>query len=571
VSVGWFAHDPVSIFASIVLLVFSLTTLLVRKNGLWKKSWIAFLPMAIFAGYLVSALVNRQGWASIYLGGYQRNFGAATWLALALVFLLGAQGDVKIRRYLDWVLPAVLIAGLSYGLVQFLDKDPLPWGDPFTAITLTLGNPNFAGAFFGILSVIAVSRIFVGNSIGIRIIGVALFVATVFISLKTESLQSPLLIISGVLIFAFLSNLGSHSAIGRITKFASGGVFGAAVVGIVTLFAGGGSFLASVREKLFLQGNVLQRLDYWRTGFEIWRDHPIFGVGPDQFQRYAALYRTPEQLKRDGFSIIPDKSHNVLIDHFANGGLIVGLFSVTFVLSIFYMLIKALRSNENLQVRKDLALLGTIWSTYVLQALISPDAIVLTLIGYSSAGLIAGVYLKEAPVFKVDPFVIRSVTAFVLVLVLVISGKALIANADVQKVFNREISGVEPILKVVDAWPNARTTELIAIQELGKPNNCEFANQISDRLLKYDNRSAQGWYMKAICDDAASNFTKAIEHINNSLKFDPMNPNYLVGKAKVEISAGRITDARETIAKIINIDPTNAELAVLNDSVLSIK
>jgi len=571
VSVGWFAHDPVSIFASSVLFAGALTAVLVRSRGTWKKSWILWLPVAVVLAYLTSAMVNGQGLASVYLGGYQRNFGIATWLALTLVVLVGAQGELKIRGFLDWILPIVLIAGLAYGLVQFLDKDPLPWTNPYKAVSLTLGNPNFAGAFFGILSVVAVSRIFIGKTLGIKVFGVLLFTATVFISLKTKSLQSPLLIVGSVLIFALLSNLGAKGRIGRITKFASGGVLSAAVIGVVVLFTGGGSFLASARERLFFQGSVAQRLDYWRTGFEIWKNHPTFGVGTDQFQRYAALHRTPEQLKRDGVFVIPDKSHNVLIDHFANGGLIVGLIWIAFNVSVFYMLIKSLKNNEKIQVQRDLALLGTIWSTYVLQALISPDQIVLTLIGYSSAGLIAGIYLKDAPTMKIDPFIVRSVTAFILVLAVLISGKALMADADVKKVVNGQITGVEPILKVIDAWPNAKTTELIGIQEINKPNNCEFANQISDRLLKYDDRSAQGWYMKAICDNSIRNYDKAIVDINNSVKFDPINPSYLVGKAKLEIAAARAADAKATIAKITAIDPTNAELAALNTSVLAIK
>jgi hypothetical protein len=316
---------------------------------------------------------------------------------------------------------------------------------------------------------------------------------------------------------------------------------------------------------------VAQRLDYWRTGFEIWKDHPIFGVGTDQFQRYAALYRTPEQVKRDGVFVIPDKSHNVLIDHFANGGLVVGLIWIAFVVSVFYMLVKSIRNNEKVQVRRDLAILGTMWSTYVLQALISPDQIVLSLIGYSSAGLIAGIYLKDAPTFKLDPFMVRAVTAFALVLVVVISGKALVANANAKKVLAGEITGVEPILKVIDSWPNSKTTELIGIQEINKPNNCEFANQISDRLLKYDNRSAQGWYMKAICDNSELNFSKAVDNINNSVKFDPINPSYLVGKAKLEIAASRIAEAKVTIAKITEVDPSNPELVALNSSVSAIK
>jgi hypothetical protein len=570
-SVGWFAHDPVTLFASTVLLVGALAGLLLFRRGAWKKNWILWLPFAVVAGYVVSAVVNGQGLASLYLGGYQRNFGVATWFALAVVFLIGAQGEVKLRGYLDWVLPGVLIVGLGYGLIQFLDKDPLPWTNPFKAVSLTLGNPNFAGALFGILCVLAFSRIFVGKGVVQKTFGVVLFGATVFISLKTNSLQSPLLIVGGIVVFTLLVNLGSKSGLGRVAKFSSGGVLGAAVIGIVVLFAGSGSWLATAREKLFFQGSVAQRLDYWRTGFEMWKDHLIFGVGTDQFQRHAALYRTPEQVKRDGVFVIPDKSHNVLIDHFANGGIVVGFIWVTFVVSVFFMLIKAIQKNENVRVRRDLALLGSMWSTYVLQALISPDQIVLSLIGYSSAGLIAGIYLKDAPTVKVDPFIVRAVTVVALIFAVVISGTALKANADAKKVLAGQIIGVEPILEVIDAWPNAKTTELIGVEEINKPNNCQFVNQISDRLLKYDDRSAQGWFMKAICNNNARNFNQAVADISNSVKFDPINPTYLVGKAKLEISASRIDDAKVTIAKITEVDPSNPELAVLNASVTALK
>jgi hypothetical protein len=318
---------------------------------------------------------------------------------------------------------------------------------------------------------------------------------------------------------------------------------------------------------LFFQGSVAQRLDYWRTGFEIWKDNPLFGVGADQMQRYAALFRTPEQLKRDGLYSIPDKSHNVLIDHFANGGLVVGLVWVAFVVSVFFMLYKAIQKNENVQVRRDLALLGTMWSTYVLQALISPDQLVLTLIGYSSAGLIAGIYLKDAPTMKIDLFIVRSVTVVALIFAVVISGTALKVNADVKKVLTGQIIGAEPILEVIDAWPDAKTTELIGIQEINKPNNCNLANQISDRLIKYDDRSSPGWYIKAICSNLSGDFTKALSAVSKSVEFDPVNPIYLVGKAKLEIAASRPEEAKATIARITMVDPTNPELAILNNSI----
>ena len=39
------------------------------------------------------------------------------------------------------------------------------------------------------------------------------------------------------------------------------------------------------------------------------------------------MYRTPTQIVRDGNFQIPDKAHNVLIDHLANGGVFAGVSS----------------------------------------------------------------------------------------------------------------------------------------------------------------------------------------------------------------------------------------------------
>jgi tetratricopeptide (TPR) repeat protein len=154
---------------------------------------------------------------------------------------------------------------------------------------------------------------------------------------------------------------------------------------------------------------------------------------------------------------------------------------------------------------------------------------------------------------------------------MVISGKALLANADAKKVLDGQITGVEPILKVVDAWPNAKTTELIGIQEINKPNNCEFANQISDRLLKYDDRSAQGWYLKAACFNGAGDYKAALIAVRQSVKFDPINTSYLLGKVKIEINSGDKLNAKETLSKLKVLKPEIEELTALDASVSAMK
>jgi Flp pilus assembly protein TadD len=77
--------------------------------------------------------------------------------------------------------------------------------------------------------------------------------------------------------------------------------------------------------------------------------------------------------------------------------------------------------------------------------------------------------------------------------------------------------------------------------------------------------------MKAICYNSERNFAKAVDAVNMSVKYDPINPSYLVGKAKLEIAAARLADAKATIARITKVDPTNPELAMLNSSVSAVK
>ena len=47
----------------------------------------------------------------------------------------------------------------------------------------------------------------------------------------------------------------------------------------------------------------------------------------------------------DGVFVIPDKSHNVLIDHFANGGVFAGIVWIAFVILVFVSLFNSLKKE----------------------------------------------------------------------------------------------------------------------------------------------------------------------------------------------------------------------------------
>jgi O-antigen ligase len=573
-SVGWFAHEPVSLFASSILFILVLLAIVLAKKLNWRGSRLFLLTLSLPLVYLISAIVNNQNPASLFLGGYQRNYGLATILALSLLFILSANMKVDLGQYLNYGLLSTLVLANIYGYLQYFDLDPFPWTNLFEGISLTLGNPNFSGALFGMLSVVVFARIINSKRASYKLAYLVLLLSTIFLGFQTKSLQSQLLLVSSILVFLFIYSLGEVSRLFKLIRYSSLALFSIGAVGLISIF--GFSGFSQLKDRIFFQGSIPQRLDYWQNGINIWQDNLLFGVGADQFQRYAALYRTPEQIVRDGNMVIPDKSHNVLIDHLANGGVIAGLIWLTFVVAIYFVLFKVIKGS--IENRVDLSILAGIWSAYVIQSLISPDQILLSVIGYSSAGLIVGIHLtnqesisKSIVLEKENPNLVKAGAATVMVMSLVIFGKALTANADAKDMLNGKLVGTQSFLNVLDAWPNQKVTELIGVELVKDPNNCQLTSDVADRLIKIDDRSSQGWFMKAVCANANREFTKAIEYVDNALVFDPLNPFYLISKAKLEIAANQLDNAANSVAKVKAIKPGEPDIALLESSIATLK
>ena len=573
-SVGWFAHEPVSLFSSSVLFILVLLAIILAKKLNWRASRLFLLALSLPLVYLISAIVNSQSPASLFLGGYQRNYGLATILALSLLFILSANMKLDLEKYLNYGLLSTLVLANIYGYLQYFDLDPLPWTNPFDAVSLTLGNPNFSGALFGMLSVVVFAKIITSKRASYKLAYLILLSSTIFLGFQTKSLQSQLLLVSSILVFLFIYSLGEVSRLFKLIRYSSLALFSIGAVGLISIF--GFSGFSQLKDRIFFQGSIPQRLDYWQNGINIWQDNLLFGVGADQFQRYAALYRTPEQIVRDGNMVIPDKSHNVFIDHLANGGVMAGLIWLTFVIAIYFVLFKVVKGGHKNRI--EISILAGIWSAYVIQSLISPDQILLSVIGYSSAGLIVGSYLiKQGAVSasnlleKENPYIIKASAGLVLLMSLVIFGQALTANADARDMLDGKLVGAQSFLDVLDAWPNPKVTELIGIELVKDPNNCQLTNDVADRLIRIDDRSSQGWFMKVVCANANREFTKAIEYVDNSLKFDPLNPFYLISKAKLEIAANQLDNAAKSVAKVKSIKPSEPDIALLESSIATLK
>jgi len=567
VSVSFFTYDPINIVSSCVLILVAALMLLFQKKFQYLKSIFIILPLLLPVSYLISGLINSQSLYSIFAGGYQRNFGVATFAALGFIFLIATQPRTNLINFTNSLLIALIIANI-YGHMQIVGIDPLPWTGIHEGIILTLGNPNFAGAFLGILSCVPLVKFFQTKAKYMKAALIILFVSTIFLGFQSNAVQSQLLSILGCLIVINVLQIDNQRVTGKILRTFSSVAVLLSIAFTTLIFST--DLFSNFKLQIFTQSSVSQRLDYWRTGIEIFLDNPIIGVGPDEYHRYAAVYRSAQQVTRDGYMAIPDKAHNVFIDHFANGGLITGILWLFFVLSVFYAGIKVIKSISNIN-KFNIAILFSVWSTYVFQAIISPDQIVLTAIGFASGGLIVGMYLANTYQQSVNLAVGKSTllwnrffSSFLVVLALLFISKSLWYDSQANKIIQAQLIDPTKILNTINSnFASAKTVELIGIMKIKENASCDFIDEISSRLLEIDDRSSQAWFMKAICANREKNYKTAQEYVERSLKFDPLNVDYLLGKAELEIFQMEKLNASKTLDKIRSINPSDPQLLQL--------
>ena len=221
ISVGWFAHEPVGLLSSSVLIIWLLAAVVFTKEFNWKQSKLFLAPLLMPVGYLISAVINSQSPTSLLLGGYQRNYGFASMLALGLLFVLATNIKIDVKKFIDFGFLTVLIIANIYGYLQYFDLDPLPWSNQFKAVALTLGNPNFAVALFGMLAVIAFARALYGKVIITRVSYLLLFTSTIFLGFQTKSLQSQLLLIVSILVFLFIISFSKTTTLFKVIRYLS--------------------------------------------------------------------------------------------------------------------------------------------------------------------------------------------------------------------------------------------------------------------------------------------------------------------------------------------------------------
>ena len=379
--------NPIKMLAVVPMGLMCLGLLLAnRKTVAWREYKVI---TALLLGFIVwQVLVFLFSGGEIYqqlFGAQGRNTGIITYIAFSLVLLgsvIASSNEVLKRLHLTIFL--VGSASLGYGIVQAIGADPFNWSNPYSPVFGFLGNPNFQSSLLGIFGSFLFPQFFVkGLKIQFKGLIALYLLITLYVIKETDSQQGYLILALGIaVVLGILLAQKSRSLAISYGIFSIAGFF---VVLIGTLNKGP---LAA----LLYKDSVSYRGDYWRAGWNMTLEHPIFGVGMDSYGDWYRRSRTLEAALRRGPDITSNAAHNVYLDMSSFGG---------FPLLIAYMGIMTLVAVSAFKVlhrqttfNPMFAGLFAGWVAFQAQSIISINQIGLAVWGWVFSGLIIGYEIK---------------------------------------------------------------------------------------------------------------------------------------------------------------------------------
>ena len=315
-------------------------------------------------------------------GEGQRKTGFLTYLCFAVLALTACRyisfKDSN-KFYLYSSIAAVVF--VSYGLLQSTGRDFIKWNNPYNSVISTVGNPNFSAAIMSIFACISISAaFFYWNSKFLSISSGLLFFTLIYTIYLSEARQGLLSTVAGAGVFFSFLIRSKIKKLGNLL-FVSGF--------IIIILAILGMAQKGPLTTIFYKPTVTIRGYYWRAGIEMFKDNPIFGVGLDRYGYFFKAYRESSYGLKYGYEITSTNAHNVPIQLFATGGLLVGL---TYLLLVIYTAYRALNGLKKLEGKNFIFLLGifSAWVAYQTQSLVSIDNIGIAVWGWLFSGVIIG-------------------------------------------------------------------------------------------------------------------------------------------------------------------------------------
>jgi O-antigen ligase len=375
--------NPIKMLALTAVGFMGLGVLLVNQKTL--KLGRYKVPLILISGFiswqLVVFIVSGGEKIQQLFGTTGRNTGLITYLAFSILFVVSMAASTS--AFLSRFSLASLVAGvasLAYGVVQALGADPFDWVNPYSPVFGFLGNPNFQSSLLGILGSIVFTQL-LSSAVMLQVKGAYLvyLLVTLFVIKETDSQQGFLVLIIG-------SGIALGVYVNQRSKALGYSYLGLALVGFVAVLIG--TLNKGPLASLLYKDSVTYRGDYWRAGWKMTVDNPIFGVGLDSYGDWYRRSRTIEATLRRGPDVTSNAAHNVFLDISAYGGFPLLLIYMALMILVIVSAVKVIRRSQVFNAGFVGLVAG--WVAFQAQSIISINQIGLALWGWVLSGLILG-------------------------------------------------------------------------------------------------------------------------------------------------------------------------------------
>lgn len=517
-----FSYDSISapkFFALVVFASIGFFLLFASKKQLSKNVYRKILVSTLaFIGWSLSSLfltgINLT--EGIY-GTTRRHTGTLTYVALATLMLCAViSAEIKFVSKLVFLIVWMGACSGFYGVLQAQGLDPIDWEIPYSPVIGFFGNPNFQSSFMGITATAAVALILDRSAKRRHRFALGSFALLAFYNIyESKSQQGYLVLVLGVIIVGYLYI--SSQPYGK--KFALPYLIFSFLTFIVIVLD---ILQKSPWKSILYEDSVSYRGDYWRAGWNMTLDNPIFGVGLDGFRDHHRTSRDLVAAMRPGSDAMTDSAHNVFIDISSGGGFPLLFIYVFLILFTAQSALKVMRRSSEFNAVFTAMLAA--WVAYLAQSLISLNQIGLAIWGWVLMGAIIGYEINTRERSeRLKPKPVQTTIALVIGIVIGCGFGLPLIIADANFRSTMESGDVKRIEASLKQWPQSVTHMIFAAQQVRIGNLPERSIVIAREAVIFNPMNYEAWKELSLQPNATEQERAAALAVMK--KLDPFNPN----------------------------------------------
>jgi hypothetical protein len=262
------------------------------------------------------------------------------------------------------------------------------------------------------------------------------------------------------------------------------------IVGIIAVLLD--IFQKSPWSSFLYKESVSYRGDFWRAGWNMTINHPIFGVGLDGYRDNFRQYRDQVSANRNPGSFV-DSAHNAFLDISSGGGLPLLAIYTTLLIMVLVSARRVIKRSTTFEY--NFAALFAAWVAYSAQSIISIQQIGVAIWGWVLAGAIIGYEINSRQHYQLkhsnkDAAEVLAVSAG-LIIGLIISLPPFIADAQFRSsVLKGEITKIETSL---ERWPQNVSNMNFASDLFRKGGFPDQALNMARKAVALNPRNYEAW------------------------------------------------------------------------------